>query len=439
MFSIVKKIKFFTRNISGFNIISKRLDNVIYKNKEFSKEVYIELNKIKKIISENDLLKLNLNKVEVKLASLELQLESIYIKSKNSELKETKCKNLLLTTYPESTTKNVGDAMITDSFRKLLMKNGLGLDYVTVFRGTDLDKLNLSYIKNIFAPGFSVAPSTYPKNYKLFKDLDDLNKYNFIPLGCSYQHYLPEHKSFSKEMYDEESVNFLQKINEHSGSLPVRDELINKMLKDIGVDSYYCGDLVLFDPDNIGKVYQGVANISKVAFSIQHKGKYVEQSKEVLNVVRRLLPDACIYITFHGEENKVTDKIREYALENDIQCIALSGESSNLSFYDDIDFHVGYRLHGHISFLRRRKPSVLIVEDARAYGFSQTNGTELGCFIGLNENRKVSETLPDEVNRFIVNQMIRSFKEYSLLFERIDYVYEKEIKPLIYRIKNKIY
>lgn len=48
------------------------------------------------------------------IENLNMQLNDYYIKEKNKELIDTKCENLLLTTYPETTTKNVGDAMISD-------------------------------------------------------------------------------------------------------------------------------------------------------------------------------------------------------------------------------------------------------------------------------------------------------------------------------------
>lgn len=331
--------------------------------------------------------------------------------------------------------------MISDSFIKLIEKNekyNRSFQHVTVFRETDLDKLDLTYVKNIFAPGMSVVPNTYPKNYKLFKDIERLKEYKFFPIGCSYQHHLPEDESFEPQLYDISSRQFLTFLNELTGDLYVRDEKINCLMKDIGVSSKYFGDLVLFDDNVIGEKYKGLKDINKIAFSVQHKAKYIEQSLMVLNEIRRIFPNAEIYVTFHGEENSVTDEIRNYARINDIECVALSGGSKNLDFYDDIDFHVGYRLHGHISFLRRRKPSVLVVEDARAYGFYKTTGTEFGCFNGLMKNRGVDYNLHNDIAKFLSNEINNDFMGYNNLFEFLDSQYKSVVHPTINDIVEKI-
>ncbi len=46
----------------------------------------------------------------------------------------------------------------------------------------------------------------------------------------------------------------------------------------------------------------------------------------------------------------------------------------NVSFYEECDLHVGYRVHGHIYFLAKRKPSFLIHEDGRGRGASEALG-----------------------------------------------------------------
>ena len=45
-----------------------------------------------------------------------------------------------------------------------------------------------------------------------------------------------------------------------------------------------------------------------------------------------------------------------------------------VSFYEECDLHVGYRVHGHIYFLAKRKPSFLIHEDGRGRGASEALG-----------------------------------------------------------------
>ncbi len=48
----------------------------------------------------------------------------------------------------------------------------------------------------------------------------------------------------------------------------------------------------------------------------------------------------------------------------------VSGGLDRIGFYETCDFHVGYRVHSHIHFLSRRRPSFLLHEDGRGRGMS---------------------------------------------------------------------
>ena len=401
-------------------------DKLNYKLKSFIKKVEIENTPVK------------LKNLERKDIQLENSIEEFYIDKINKKLKESKVKNLILTTFPNTTTANVGDAMITESFIKLINKHTNNFEYMTVFRGIDLSKLYLKNIKNIFAPGFSVSNDTYQKNYKLFPDEKKIYEYNFIPFGCSYQHYLPEFTSFDKSNYNNEGINFLKELANKTGPLPCRDELIHVMMSKIGVPSYYSGDLVLFDSDYIGMSYTGLNKIKSVAFSIQHKKKYVPQSIELLTKLREYFSkDVEIFVTFHGAENEITDLIRTEADKLNISCVSLSGNSNKLHFYDNIDLHIGYRLHGHISFLRRRKPSILMIEDARSFGFANTDGTSFGCFNAL-EDKKINNKVITEVIDFLTKQEKTDFMNYINIFNFIDKLYISKISSAFKTITKQL-
>ena len=49
-------------------------------------------------------------------------------------------------------------------------------------------------------------------------------------------------------------------------------------------------------------------------------------------------------------------------------------EMKKISFYKEFDLHIGYRVHGHLDFLSRRKPSLLINEDGRGLGMVKSMG-----------------------------------------------------------------
>ena len=73
-------------------------------------------------------------------------------------------------------------------------------------------------------------------------------------------------------------------------------------------------------------------------------------------------PDATLTCSFHSRLTDSDRQLRELAKDRGFEVVLASHDTKNIEFYNDCDLHVGYRLHGHISFLRRRLPSVLIGE-----------------------------------------------------------------------------
>jgi hypothetical protein len=59
-------------------------------------------------------------------------------------------------------------------------------------------------------------------------------------------------------------------------------------------------------------------------------------------------------------------------------------DNEGLSQYDDIDLHVGFRVHGHVSALKRGKYSYLLEQDGRGadYGAALAVNMSTPCFLG---------------------------------------------------------
>ncbi|MDP2490259.1 polysaccharide pyruvyl transferase family protein [Vibrio splendidus] len=435
---IIKKILNFKKFIVQMNHSIKRiekksaaLDKLIGKNsialesrlKKINEKVDVVTNKNKKLQETVSLLYRERKQKNIENAKLKKYIEEQDLAIINTQLETTQCENLIITTYPKFASRNVGDAMITESFIKLMLDKDENFKYVMVFRDVSLDKLDLKYIKNIYLPGMSVSPNTYPNNYKLFKDASNIDNYKFLPVSCSFQN-LGIGDAAYKVDYSEKDIKFLQKIVNNSGPILCRDEEICKLMQSKGIDSKFFGDLVLFDSCHY-KLSKLPTEINKIAFSVQHHSKYNAQSASLLFALRELFNNNAIKIcvTFHSEENSVTDEFRELTshIEN-IEYINLCGEADNLNFYDDIDLHVGYRLHGHISFLRRKKPTVLLAEDVRAYGFFKTEVLNYGIFDASSENSQI-----ESVVSFIMSQVQKSFSGYKQVFSNIDRLHDEVV------------
>lgn len=336
--------------------------------------------------------------------------------------------NVLITTYPQNGSRNVGDALISDSAVKLIRYRVPEYDPMIVFRESSLDHIQ-GNVRTILAPGFSVNDKVYPNLFKLYDDIGRLPE-AFFPVGCSFQHLVPLEQTYVNHEYSEETLSFLRSVARRSGPLPCRDLLTVEMLKRNKIPAFYCGDLALYDDTMIGTHFSPPTDIKSVVFTIQHKPKFAQQSFAMLDLIKSEFPKATLYVAHHSRINEYSRTISEYATKIGFVEKDLSGSAQNLDFYDEVDLHIGYRLHGHISFLRRRKPSCLLVEDSRSFGISSTGSLGLGAIFALHADAvTVDQDAPKRLIQFLRRQIALSFEDYREVFTFIDKTYGNIVRP----------
>lgn len=337
-------------------------------------------------------------------------------------------KNILLTTFPESTTKNVGDSLITDTFVKLIQRSDPEFSFQELFRGKSLDSVPGKL--NVFAPGMSVRDGTWPKIYRLYDEIDRLD--SFFPIGCSIQSGLWGESVFDVYRFSRETAEFLRYIVGRFGPIPCRDQMIVDLLRRSGFDAEYSGDLALFDPKYSGVEFVPPSQISSVVFSVGHRAKYDKQSVGVLSYMADAFPDAVKYFSMHNIPDESVLILKQAAEHMGFVPISLAGRSANMDFYDGVDLHIGYRLHGHIAFIKRRKPSVLLVEDMRSLGFSRTAGTSVGCIDASDGvSGRARPCVKDELDQYLTNCFRSMFEGYQGVFEFLDSHYVDYVLPKI--------
>ncbi|TRM53559.1 polysaccharide pyruvyl transferase family protein [Achromobacter sp. LC458] len=346
-------------------------------------------------------------------------------------------RDLILTTFPEHRSGNVGDHLITHSLVKLLARRIPDFAPKVLFREESLDGFADGTLRSIIAPGFSVLDETYPKLFGLYSDIERLR--DFYPIGCSFQHTLPAHSAFHEHRYGEATLAFLKMVVGRSGPLPCRDQLIVDMLMKNGIDALYSGDLAIYDEDRIGTQFSAPRSIKSIVVSVQHHDRYDDQSFELLRQVKARFDSARLFIAMHSKPNKRSLKVVAFAAGLGFETLSLSGDVENLRAYDAIDLHIGYRLHGHIAFLRQRKPSVLLIEDARSFGLANTPGTAVGCFDALSMDTMAGDIeVPGRVLEYVEAQIKNGFSDYNSVFEFVDATYATVIKPYFDKLAKKI-
>ena len=178
-------------------------------------------------------------------------------------------------------------------------------------------------------------------------------------------------------------------IIQSGGVIGVRDVTTQYVLASNGIDSivtgcpvWYPEDLspshlsenIALDPKKIVISNAGITKDSSVHEAVTH------QTQLLVNSLQILFPRAELLFTFNGGiDTKYSapcnKAIAEFLEEQNVPDYDISGSSTGFDLYDDVDLHVGYRLHSHLYCLSKGIPSLLIEEDARGGGANITLGT----------------------------------------------------------------
>jgi hypothetical protein len=283
--------------------------------------------------------------------------------------------------------KNIGDFLITDRARALL-EHVLGEEVVMLPNWQPLDGREeqiASARALVVAGGPGYRPSMYGGVYPLFTDPSVLPglgvPVRFLALGW---------KGDPGDDFDLVNYRFtprtmtLVRALGRGARYSTRDHLSLKALQRNEIQGVMTGCPVWYHVESLGKPLKVPARIDRLVFTPPEQKIFHEQSRVILRGLRTMLPQAEIVVAFHRgiEADEHTPPaaaapLREYArFARGLGCRVedVSYDLARIRFYDESDLHVGYRLHGHLHFLSRRLPSVLLEEDGRGRGATETLG-----------------------------------------------------------------
>ncbi|MGM0843669.1 MAG: polysaccharide pyruvyl transferase family protein [Bacillota bacterium] len=359
--------------------------------------------------------------------------------------------------------KNVGDYLITNRALALLEKIAPNYDYVIKPHWEELNDMSLvnnsEGIIILGGPGFQM--NMYPGVYKLVKRLDDI-KVPIYTLGTGWKG-VPGDKTTEKlYKFTESAVQMLDKMNETVVGMSCRDYQTKRTLRNNGYENVtMTGCPVWYDIDSIGKKFDIPQKIRRIVYTPAQDEFFSDQSIEVLKYLKNRYIDSEIIVSFHrgiGEVDEFTPesdakntlKIANAAEKIGAKVVDVSSDAAKLSFYDDCNFHVGYRVHAHIYFLSKRLPSILLHEDGRGNGVSdalkspginayRASKTYSQIFGKLNRNRRAL-ALYKKLGFKLNNNIIDELRELITRIEKTEYVCFKEISEHIdnhYKIMEK--
>lgn len=374
---------------------------------------------------------------------------------------------VILTTFPEHKSGNVGDKLITHAAKELINEVKGKSEFITYFREENLNP-HLDVVNNakaVIMPGCPTRYNMYPDMFELVDNLDKINV-PLIPMGSSWSSFPGDYTDCENLFFSQKTENFLKFLSNQTSYFTCRDYFTSRLLEKHGVNNtLMTGDYAWYDLDCMGKDMKRPVKIKKLVFTTPHNPLYTSQAKNLIKMLSDLFPNSQKYCSFHSVPNETDKDIGEFAKKKGFILKNFSHDVNKIDFYDDCDLHVGYRLHGNIAFLRKRIPSILLNEDGRGVAFSYTMGIDgfnafskripnsLHSKIKRNESKwinrrgnfilkrirnkilaKSNPFVVDRIERFLKEEIENNFRRFSKISKYIDDTYENKMKPFIEQI-----
>lgn len=353
---------------------------------------------------------------------------------------------LILSPYAENGLCNSGDHLIIKSLIDILnnlSQNQINIDVISIAKSTiDKEKifnnLDMNKYKAIICPGFrwTIGEKEQILTTRL-KYIEKAIRLK-IPLyliGSSWCIYPGIEEQTKFKINARESILF-GLINENKiNYISTRDKFTSDLLyNNFNYDMPMTGDVGLFDLEKIHTPIDIKESLT-FAVSLPHNRKHYRETF-LLAAKLKTYFKSDVFITSHQKE---TEKFKF----GNIKYINLSGNSNKFKFYDNITFHVGFRLHAHVYFLKKRKPTFLIAEDGRGYG-NILSFSKLGIHAAPNyildyaKKYKYESVLLKNIGKnamidiikvvkMIEDEMFFNYPETKKTFNIIDYIWTTEL------------
>lgn len=374
--------------------------------------------------------------------------------------------------------KNVGDFLITE--RAIALLKGIAPDFNYLVKPSwihieDLELTNKSEgIIILGGPGYQV--NMYPVVYKLSNNINDIKVPIYI-LGGGWYGKPGDKTSEKLYRFTKSSKVLLSKIESTYAGLSCRDYQTLRVLESNGFNNItMTGCPVWYDMPSLGKRFEAPKKIKRLVFTPAQNNLFSKQNMEVMKYLKKHFIDTEIIVSFHRGIGKVdeyttvddaqnTELLAEYGYDLGFEIKDTAYDANKIRFYSECDFHVGYRVHAHIYFLSKRLPSILLHEDGRGNGVTETlDSPGINAYkvtktyenyyklfeknnLSANIYRKVygryglktNEDIIGELSKLLANIEKENYRMYVKTIDIIDkqyYVMEDFIKNMVYKVEG---
>lgn len=320
--------------------------------------------------------------------------------------------------------KNIGDFLITDRARRLF-EHFFEEEIVILDRTKNLDdKLDIINKARfvVLCGGPAYAPNIYKGIYPLVDDLTKI-KVPIVPFGLGWCGR-PANDPLAFK-FDHDSQIFLEEAHKLIQNSSCRCNVTEKVLNHNGFKNVtMTGCPVWYDLESINKPFKKIDEVKNIVFTTAADPKLISQTVKIIKVLDKQFPNANVTMTYH--RGIMPDKYTTIRATIGYLAMALGAKLVNskikikdvaydlrkLDFYDDCDFHIGYRVHAHLYFLSKRLPSILINEDGRGKGMVET----MNLPVFNIEDKELVSKLDSQITAYKKT----NFKAFDAVAEYID-------------------
>lgn len=280
---------------------------------------------------------------------------------------------------------NAGDFLIKQRTRELLeyfYPDSIINEY---YRNCSLEEQVEEIDKNdivIFAGGPGYTNEFYPVGVPFVSDLNSI-KIPIMIIGMGWWGMSDIPNYVYNYAFNEPMIRLLNRSYSDVKALSCRDYISSAVLRNNGFDNVYMTGCPAwyFLPKVNETVYTGkrLDQIEKIYISDCANPVFYPQLIEIIGKIRALFPDSTVKLVFHRGVQNVTEQLKQFIDNNNIDFVNIEKSGEGLSVYEECDLHIGFRVHAHIYNLSKRRLSILIAEDSRGMGVNQALGLKNIC------------------------------------------------------------
>ncbi|WP_158860024.1 polysaccharide pyruvyl transferase family protein [Lunatibacter salilacus] len=279
----------------------------------------------------------------------------------------------IITTYPESGSMNIGDRLITEATIDLI-KYSLGdhnVEFKIIWRRAEFNSVenDLKKCDLIVFACLSIRKNMVEDIYPFLPNILELNKKIFVIAAGTQLNHFHHNKDWLIDISDNSRIALLE-LDKKSSFFSTRGLLTQKFCNFNGlINAKFGGDIAFFDKRFLNRKFKSINSVKRIAISDPHYSSlFLESLQYLVTSLNNLFRSAEIEILLHGK-NQI---VEEFSFKNGIKCRKIYLEQDGLDAYDDFDIHVGYRIHGCVSMLKRKKISYLLEQDGRGIDYGIT-------------------------------------------------------------------